>query len=169
MSHSLVSLLFQKVAGVSDGVVRQLQFLSGFTVQDVHPPAPAGISPKPMPADIHSSTFIAAFLAVIDHGMKDAPVMCERGWRTAEKSGAHRARAAGVTEVTPADTRATYAAQVRDTLVLAINAGLVDAMHTFAVESADLCWQHQLLSPPSGGGPSFKPPIFTQLRMLAAS
>ena len=75
MSPSLVSLLL-KVVGVSDGVVRQLQSVPGFAVQDFHPPAQSGLVPKPMPADIHFSIFIAAFLAVIDHGTKDAPVVC---------------------------------------------------------------------------------------------
>lgn len=76
MSPILVSLLLQTVTGASDGVVRQLQSLSGFAVQDVRPPAPAEVARKPMPADIHFSIFIAAFLAVIDHGTKDAPVVC---------------------------------------------------------------------------------------------
>ena len=30
-----------------------------------------------MPADIRLSTFIPAFLAVAEHGMPDAPVMCK--------------------------------------------------------------------------------------------
>lgn len=30
-----------------------------------------------MPADIHFSAFIVAFLALIEHGMKYTPVMCK--------------------------------------------------------------------------------------------
>ena len=77
MSLILVSLLIQTVSGASDGVVRQLQFLSGFAVQDVQPPAPVEVSPTPMPVDIHLRIFIAAFLDVIEHGTKDAPVVCK--------------------------------------------------------------------------------------------
>ena len=77
MSSSLVSLLLKKIAGVPDGVVRQLQSLAGFSVRNVYPPTRAKVAPKPKPADIHHSTFIAAFLAEIRHGMNDASVMCK--------------------------------------------------------------------------------------------
>ena len=43
---------------------------------DFSPPAPAGVPPKPMTADVHLSPFIIAFLVAVEHGMKDYPVMC---------------------------------------------------------------------------------------------
>ena len=131
MSPSLVSLLL-KVVGVSDGVVRQLQSVPGFAVQDFHPPAQSGLVPKPMPADIYLSTFIAAFLAVIEHGMQDAPAMCMYpvGKR---KSLGNVERELRACLQFHRQTVEPYPSQVCDTLVLATNAGLDDAMHTLSL------------------------------------
>lgn len=76
MTSGLLAILLKKVAGMSDSVTQQLQSLSGFAVQYVYPPAPAGVQLKPMPADIHPSKFIAVFLTDIEHGTNNALVMC---------------------------------------------------------------------------------------------
>ena len=46
-------------------------------MEDVQPPAPPEVASKPMPADIHLRIFIAAFLAVIEHGTKEALIVCK--------------------------------------------------------------------------------------------
>ena len=50
MSAALVGIRLKKVARITDDVTRQLQSLSGLTVQDYHFPAPPGVPAKPVPA-----------------------------------------------------------------------------------------------------------------------
>ena len=75
MSPSLVYRLLKKVVSVSDGELQQMQSISAFAVQTFHPPAPAETQPKPMPADIHLTAVVAAFLVVIVRGIKNVSVM----------------------------------------------------------------------------------------------
>ena len=89
--------------------------------------------------------FIAAFLAVIEHGMKDAPVMCK--YTVGRKSLGLVERELRVYLQLHRQNLESYAAQVRDTLVLTINAGLDDAINMLAVDSVDLWRQHQLMPP----------------------
>ena len=112
---------------VSDGVVRQLQSLSGFAVQEFHPPAPVGVPPKPMPADTHLSTFIAALLAVIERGVKDTRVTCKYTVGELRKRPGLVDRELRAYMQFHRQTLKTYASQVRDTLVIAINAASTTA------------------------------------------
>lgn len=41
------------------------------------PPVRAGGTPRAIPADVHHRTFIAAFAAVLEHGMGSAPDICK--------------------------------------------------------------------------------------------
>lgn len=78
MSSSKLHLLFKRVAGVSEAVVRQLSSLAEFDVQAYCPPAAAGVSPTAMPAETHFHTFIAAFVAALRiHTMRPTLPRCE--------------------------------------------------------------------------------------------
>ena len=71
-----LGLIFKTVAGVPAEVVRQLQTLSGWDVQELCPLAPAGTTPMTLPAELHFSTFISAVMAVLEYGMENAPPAC---------------------------------------------------------------------------------------------
>ena len=66
LSRSLLGLILRKVAGVSDNVVRQFQPWGRWEVQTFYPPAPPGVTPRVLQAEIHFSRFIAAFMAVVE-------------------------------------------------------------------------------------------------------
>ena len=66
----------KRVAGVTDAVVTQLAAVEKFEVQSFCPPAPAGVTPLDMPADVRFRTFIAAFVASLKHGIDNAPPVC---------------------------------------------------------------------------------------------
>ena len=73
MEHRPAVLDSYKVAGVPAEVVRQLQTLGGWDAQAFCPSAPAGATPTALPAELHFSTFISAFVAVLEYGMGNAP------------------------------------------------------------------------------------------------
>ena len=104
-------------------------------------------------------TFTAACLAIIEHDMKDAPVMCKYTVGGPRKHLGFVELELRAYLQLHLQTLEPYAAWVRDMLVLAITAGLDDAMYTLAVDLADLGWQHQLILPrPAAGRPCSHPP-----------
>ena len=76
LNTALLGLILKKVAGMPAEGVRQLQNLSGWDVQAFCPPAPAGATPMALPGELHFSTFISAFMAVLAYGMENAPPAC---------------------------------------------------------------------------------------------
>ena len=56
----------QRAAGVSDYAVRQFQPWGRWEVQTFYPPAPPGVTPSTLQADIHFSRFITVFMAVVE-------------------------------------------------------------------------------------------------------
>lgn len=164
MTTGLLMIIPKKVAGVSDGVTRQLHFLSGFAVQDSHQPAPAEVPLKPTPADNNLSTLIATLLTVIEHGTSDAPVMCKHTFSELRKHLGHVECKLWAYLQFHRQTLENFEPQARGTL---IDAGLDEVMNQLAVESVEVWRRHPLLPPPPGGGPILKPPAFVQLLMLA--
>ena len=71
----MLRLIFEKMARVS--VAGSKQFLAHFfVVGEFSPPAPVGVNPLPMPTDVYS-TFIPAFVVVLEHGTENAPGLCK--------------------------------------------------------------------------------------------
>ena len=80
LSPDLLWLILKTIAGVSVACTKQLQGLSELVVEDFFSPAgvPAGETPLEMPAEVHFSTFIAAFTSVLKYDMGSAPKLCKR-------------------------------------------------------------------------------------------
>ena len=166
MCAALVGIRLEKVGRITEEITRQLQSLSGLTVQEYHSPAPPGLSAKPVPADLHFSTFIGALLAVIDYGIKYAPVMCWHRVRDLREGlMAVEGKLRGYLQYHRIPPE-PFPEQVRDALIVAINEGFDEATYTLAVESADISRRHQPMPPPPGSGPEFKLPEFVPLHML---
>ena len=119
-----------------------------------------------MPAEIHFGTFIAAFMAVLEYGMEDAPVTCTHTVRSVRDALGKVERELLAYLQFHHLVLAPYNAQVREVLIQAINAGLKDAMYKLAVDAAAVRRQYPLVPPPPGSGPVFQPLAFTQLRAL---
>ena len=66
LSRSLTGLILRKAADVSNYVVRQFQPWGRWEVQTFYPPAPPGVTPSTLQADIHFSRFITVFMAVVE-------------------------------------------------------------------------------------------------------
>ena len=77
INRALLLLVLDKVVHVSDKVITQLKALSEFAVEDFFPPVPAGETPAAMPADVHFTTFVAAFTESLEYGMEGAQAVCK--------------------------------------------------------------------------------------------
>ena len=166
MSALLEGICLKKVARITYEVTRHLQSLSALTVQGYHSPVPPGVSTKPAPMHLPFSTFVGALLAVIDYGMDDAPVRCRnRVCELREGLMAVEGRLRRYLQYHRI-TLEPFPEQVRDALIVAINEAFDEATLTLAVESEEIWRRHQLMPPPPGSGPEFKPPEFLQLSML---
>ena len=125
----------KRVAGVADAVVKQLAAMENFEVQAFCPPAPAGVAPVDMPADVHFRTFIAAFVAVLKHGMHNTPPVCKNkveGLKLvleAAESVVQKYLLRHWRELAPNGT------QVRNLLIPVINIGQDEAMDYIAREA----------------------------------
>ena len=72
ITRPLLLLALDEVTYVSEAVTKKLRALSGVAVEDCYPPLPAEQAPVGMPAQVYFATFVAAFLATLEYGMKGA-------------------------------------------------------------------------------------------------
>ena len=159
---------FHVSEGVSYGLVRHVLTTftgaSDFLVLNVCPPAPAGEVPTSILPAILFGTFIAAFMAVLEFDIEDAPVMCTHTVRSVrealEKVEGERLAHLPFHRL----VLALYNAQMRDVLIQAINADIKVAMHKLAVDAAVVRRQHPLVPTPPGSGTVVQPLTFKQLR-----
>ena len=79
INRGLLPLVLEKVAHVSDKVITQRKALPEFTVEDLFPPVPAGETPVAIPAGVHFTMFVEAFMETLEYGMEGAQVVCKNG------------------------------------------------------------------------------------------
>ena len=166
LTSPLLVLILKKVAGVPAEVVRQLQTLSGWDVQAFCPSAPAGATPMVLPAELHFSNFMAAFMTVLEYGMEDAPPACTTTVATLRHSLDTVEKSVWTYLQFHAHDLAPFSQKVRKLLVTAMNRGLEEATHKLALAAASVWRQHSLMPPPVGAGPTFQHPAFAQLLAL---
>ena len=101
--------------------------MSSWDVQAFCLPAPGEVTPTALPAHLHLSTFISAFIAVLGYGMENGPPACistvselRHALETVEKP-VRICLLFHALELVP------YSQQVRELLVCAMNHGLEDA------------------------------------------
>ena len=166
LTPDIQRFILKKVAGVTTATTRQLQSLAELAVEDFFPPAPAGETPATMPAEVHLRTFFAAFVAVLEYGMASAPDICKSRVENQKKElNAVLERLQGYLQYHFL-ALAPYPAQVRATLLTAINVGLDDHMHELAGQAGTLWREHPNAPPPPGSGPPPAVPEFTRLKAL---
>ena len=118
------------------------------------------------PAELHFSTFISAFMAVLAYGMENAPPPCIS--TVAELRHALKAVDKSVRTYLRFHARdlAPYSQKVRELLVCTMYHGLEEATYKLALAVAGVWRLHPLTPPPPGAGPAFQHPVFDQLLAL---
>ena len=119
-----------------------------------------------LPAELHFSTFISAFMAVLEYDVENAPPACIT--TVAELRQALEAVEKSVRTYLQFHSRdpAPYSQNVRELLVRAMNHGLEEATYKLALAVAGVWRLHPLTPPPPGAGPAFQHPVFAQLLAL---
>ena len=166
LTPDIQRFILKNVAGFTTATTRQLQSLAELAVEDFFSPAPAGETPATMPAEVHLRTFSAAFVAVLEYGMASAPDICKYRVENQKKElNAVLERLQSCLQYHFL-ALASYPAQVRATLLTAINVGLDHHMHELAGQAGTLWREHPNAPPPPGSGPPAAVPEFTQLKAL---
>lgn len=166
LSTEVLKQILRKIAHVNEQMAQQLREMANFDLKDFYPPMPAGCIPRPMAVEDHVSTFVAAVIAVVEHGTENAPPICTT-----------RVDLLRVELQAAASQVSNYLSYHRPELAgddgmlreCALNAGNDDLREAFSeltVMASDMRRRYPDNAPPSGAGPIFNPPKFRRLMTL---
>ena len=135
-------------------------------MQAFGPPAPTGAKPMVLPAELYFIIGVAAFMAVLGYGMKDAPPACTTTVATLRHCLETIEKSVRTYLQLQAHDLAPFPQKVREFLVTAMNRELEVATHKIALGPVSFWRQHPLMPPSAGAGPTFQHPVFAQLLAL---
>lgn len=168
LSIDVFRYVLRRIAQVTQPVAEQLRSLSNFQLADFYPPLPPGGEPRPLPAEDHLSTFVAALLAVIDYGMENAPRTCiSRVTFLRVELQAATSQVCSYLRYHRQELQPDEQGVLRDSILSAGNEDLSDAFEELSYMASDLRRRYSNgIPPPSGAGAILLPPKFRRLMCL---